>query len=125
MVGVGQGSALSPILSALYLASLLYSFYKRLDLASLISYIDNGTIIIQSKMWESNISNLWNTYFVIHKLMASGSLLLEHDKSEVFHFSHHYGDENPLIDLGFAPFMGDTPLKPKEIWRYLGFFFDC
>ena len=32
--------------------------------------------------------------------------------------------ENPAIDLGFASYMGDSPLKPKLYWRYLGFYFN-
>ena len=51
-------------------------------------------------------------------------LVLEHDKSEVFHFSRARRFNAPSIDLGFAPFTGATPLKPKPVWRYLGFFFD-
>ncbi|KDR65447.1 hypothetical protein GALMADRAFT_148700 [Galerina marginata CBS 339.88] len=35
-----------------------------------------------------------------------------------------HSDYNPSIDLGFAPYTGATPLKPKPFWRYLGFFFD-
>ncbi|KXN86228.1 hypothetical protein AN958_10338, partial [Leucoagaricus sp. SymC.cos] len=34
------------------------------------------------------------------------------------------GDNNPPIDLGYAPHTGDTPLHPKTFWRYLGFYFD-
>ena len=49
---------------------------------------------------------------------------LEHDKSEVFHFSRKNGDANPPVDLGYALFTGDTPLRPNAYWRYLGFFFD-
>jgi hypothetical protein len=31
----------------------------------------------------------------------------------------------PAIDLGYAPYMGTTPLCPKPVWQYLGFFFNC
>jgi hypothetical protein len=41
-----------------------------------------------------------------------------------FHFSRARSFEGPAIDLGYAPFTGDTPLRPKAVWRYLGFFFD-
>ncbi|KXN91617.1 hypothetical protein AN958_12672 [Leucoagaricus sp. SymC.cos] len=50
--------------------------------------------------------------------------MLEHDKSEVYYFSCWKGDDNPPIDLGYAPYTGDTPLQPKLFWQYLGFFFD-
>ena len=58
-------------------------------------------------------------------LAESMGLVLEHSKSEVFHFLHSSWEVNPLIDLGYAPFTGDTPLVSKDIWRYLDFFFDC
>ncbi|KXN92769.1 hypothetical protein AN958_03580 [Leucoagaricus sp. SymC.cos] len=57
-------------------------------------------------------------------LFVAFGLVLEHDKSELFHFLHQKGDDNPPIDLGYAQYMGDTPLCPKLFWRYLGFYFD-
>ena len=45
-VGVGQSSALSPILSALYLAPLLWNFNKEMPGATLMSYVDDGIIIV-------------------------------------------------------------------------------
>ncbi|KAI9062697.1 hypothetical protein FKP32DRAFT_1528770, partial [Trametes sanguinea] len=32
--------------------------------------------------------------------------------------------EDPTIDLGEAPYTGDSPLKPKPVLRHLGFFLD-
>ena len=52
-VGVGQGSALSPILSALYLSSLLYILEKQLKTLnipiSLLYFVDDGLFISQNK----------------------------------------------------------------------------
>jgi hypothetical protein len=48
-IGVGQGSALSPILSALCLAP-LKEFERRVCMVVLISYVNDGTIIVQSDM---------------------------------------------------------------------------
>ena len=49
-VGVGQGSALSPILSTLYLSPLIYILEKRiknLNLPiSILSFVDNGLFIV-------------------------------------------------------------------------------
>ncbi|CAA7267598.1 unnamed protein product [Cyclocybe aegerita] len=52
------------------------------------------------------------------------ALVLEHDKTELFHFSRRRDAYNPSLDLGYAPHTGATPLKPKTYWRYLGFYFD-
>ena len=48
-------------------------------------------------------------------------LVMEHDKSEIFHFSRAHNDSNPELDL-LA--IGAPTLKPKTYWRYLGFYFD-
>jgi len=55
---VGQGSALSLVLSALYLSPLFYIFEKRLKnlkiLISVISFIDNSLFILQEKSLEKS-----------------------------------------------------------------------
>jgi hypothetical protein len=124
-VGVGQGSALSPILLALCLAPLLKEFECRVCVAVLISYVDNGTIIVQSDTWDKNLVKLKTAYKMVFELTQSMGLVLEHSKSEGFHFSQKHSDSNPDIDLGYAPYTGATPLHPGTIWQYLGFFFDC
>ena len=122
-MGVGQGSALSPILSALYLAPVLWQAALDTPEAALMSYVDDSTIIMQSKTWDTNLTKLWSAYSVVFELTQSLGLVLEHDK-EVFHFSRKNGDANPLVDLGYALFTGDSPLCLNTYWRYLGFFFD-
>jgi len=61
-VGVGQGSALSPIISALYLALVLWQFHAERNDAQLISYVNDGTIIVQSKTWGENLTKLKSAY---------------------------------------------------------------
>jgi len=46
---------------------------------------------------------------------------MEHDKSEIFHFSRAYNDSNSELDLSV---IGAPTLKPKIYWRYLGFYFN-
>jgi hypothetical protein len=121
---VGQGSSLSPILSALCLAPLLKEFERRVCVAGLISYVDDGIIIVQSDTWDKNIVKLKSAYKIVFDLTQSMGLVLEHSGSEGFHFSWKHSDSNPDIDLGYAPYTGATPLHPGTTWRYLGFFFD-
>jgi hypothetical protein len=89
-----------------------------------MSYVDDGTFIVSSWKVEDNLPLLKEAYGFVHNAFSSLGLVLEHDKSEAFHFSHAQRFSNPAIDLGFAPYGEATPLKPKPIWRYLGFFFD-
>jgi len=53
--------------------------------------------------------------------MASFGLVMEHDKSEIFHFFRAYNNSNLKLDLSA---IGAPILKPKTYWRYLGFYFD-
>jgi hypothetical protein len=105
-VGVGQGSALSPVKSALYFAPVLAIFNQHaahLDVTVLL-YVDDGTLIVQSKSWESNLCVLREAYGIMFDLLTEFGLVLEHDKSELFHFSRKPGDDNPSLDLGYQPY---------------------
>ena len=119
-VGVGQGSVLFPIISGLYLSPVLWVFHtERID-NTLILYIDDSTIIVQSRLWTENLSKLKWAYKTVFELTSAMGLILEHDKSEAFHFSRIDGDADPPVDLRYALYTGNTPLIPKRLWRYLG-----
>ncbi|CAA7270778.1 unnamed protein product [Cyclocybe aegerita] len=126
-VGVGQGSALSPVISGLFIAPVMKLFYiKAVQLNTmLLSFVDDGTILAQSKQLDDNNVGLRKAYKIIYLLFVAFTLVLEHNKTELFHFSHRHDAYNPLLDLGYAPHTSAMPLKPKTYWRYLGFYFDC
>jgi len=71
-VGVGQGSALSPILSTLYLSPLLYILenrFKNLNIPiSILSFIDDGLFIVQNKSVFTSNSHLFCSYNILSKL---------------------------------------------------------
>jgi hypothetical protein len=126
-VGMGQGSALSPVESALYFALVLAIFNQQaahLDVTVLF-YVDDGTLIVQSKSWDSNLHILREAYGIMFDLLTEFGLVLEHDKSELFYFSRKPRDDNPSLDLGYQLYTEGNSLKPKAYWRYLGFYFDC
>jgi len=124
-VGVGQGFALSSILSALYIAPLLYLFERQAQALNLdtstLSYVDNGLLVSQGRTYNKTLPGLTSSYSIVSNLMAFFGLVMEHDKSEIFHFSRAHNDSNPELDLSAisAPI-----LKPKTYWRYLGFYFN-
>jgi len=126
-VGVSQGSALSPILSSLYLSLFLYileNMLKNLRIpVSILFFVDNGLIIAQNKSFDISNSQLFCSYNVLTKLLDSFSLVIEHSKTEIFHFSRSQGVFNPP-SLDLSP-IGGLILRPKDLWRYLGFIFDC
>ena len=98
-VGVGQGSTLSPILSALYLSPLLYILEKHLKnlniTVSLISFVDDGLIISQNKSIDVSNLQLFYSYNVLSRLLIKFGLNIEHSKTEMFHFNRSYGMFNP------------------------------
>ena len=98
-VGVGQGSALSPILSTLYISPLLYILenrFKNLNIPiSILSFIDDGLFIVQDKSFLSSNSHLFCGYNILSNLLDSFGLVIEHSKTEVFHFSRNHGAFNP------------------------------
>ncbi|KAJ3570515.1 hypothetical protein NP233_g4356 [Leucocoprinus birnbaumii] len=124
-VGVGQGSALSPVLSALYLAPVIWLFeWQAVHVGcNVLSYIDDSTLI-QRKMLEDNLPPLHEAYKIMFSLFDVFGLVMEHNKSKLFHFTCQQDDANPLTVLDFEPFTAASPLKPKTFWRYLGFYFD-
>jgi hypothetical protein len=91
---------------------------------TLILYVDDGDIIVQSADIDTNCIMLQHAYKIVFELMTASGLALEHDKTELFHFTRaNSGFDRPL-DLGYAPYTGGNPLRPKTYWRYLGFWFD-
>ena len=125
-VGVGQGSTLSPILSALYLSLFLYILENRLKNlnipVSLISFMDDGLIISQNKSINISNSQLSCSYNVLTRLLNKFRLTIEHIKTETFHFNRLYGMFN-LPSLDFSS-IGGSILCPIDSWKYLGFIFN-
>jgi len=98
-IGVGQGSALFPILSALYLTLFLYileKYLKNIKIPiSILSFMDDGLIIAQNKFIDILIAHLFCSYNVLSKLLINFGLVIEHGKTEVFHFNRSHGIFNP------------------------------
>ena len=116
-VSIGQGSALSSILLALYLSSLFHIFEKWLKIlkipVSILSFIDNRLFIAQKKSLMISNLNLFCSYNIISSFLEKFELIVEHGKTEVFHFYRSYNIFN-LSPLDFSP-LGGPILKPKNI----------
>jgi len=109
------------ILFLLYLS--LENHLKILKISiSIISFVNNGLFISQNKSIAHSNANLFCSYNIISSLLSKCSLVVEHGKTDIFHFSRSYGVFNPSpLNLSF---IGSSVLLPKEMWRYLGFIFD-
>jgi len=106
-VGVGQGSTLSPILSALYLSLFLYILEKRLKNSkipiSIIYFVDDGLFISQDKSFDISNSCLFCSYNIMTNLLDKFGFIVEHSKTEVFHFSRSQDLFNPSLSQSIVP----------------------
>ena len=123
---MGQDSVLSPILSTLYLAFILYTLEKCLKIlkipVSILSFIDDRLLIVQSKSLTISNNFPFYSYRVISSLLEKFRLILEHRKTKIFNFSRSNGIFNlPSLNLSM---LGGSILCSKNIWKYLGFIFD-
>ena len=115
-VGIGQESALSPILLALYLLPFLYileNHLKNLNIpVSLISFMDNGLIISQNNLIDISNSQLFCSYNILSELLVKFGFNIEYSKTETFHFNRSHGTFNlPPLDLSS---IGGPILCPKD-----------
>ena len=107
------------------MAPIMWLFYQDPPGAgtTLISYVDDGSIVAQAPSAELNMAVLRKAYVKIYKLMTAAGLMLEHGKTEVFHFDRSSREGNrPSLVLEGVQGVEDLRIEPKAIWRYLGFF---
>jgi len=114
---MGQGSTLSPFLY------ILENHLKNFKIPVLIIYfVDDGLFISQDKSFEVSNSHLFCSYNVMTNLLDKFGFVVEHSKTEVFHFSRSHGPFNPP-PLNLSS-LGGPILAPKNSWKYLEFIFD-
>ena len=116
-IEVGQGSVLSPILSALYLLLIFHILENQLKnlkiLISTLSFVDNSLLIAQNKSITMLNANLFYSYNVISNLLTKFGLTMKYRKMEVFYFSRSQESFNPPpLDLIL---LGGLVLCPKTI----------
>ncbi|TFY73624.1 hypothetical protein EWM64_g10388, partial [Hericium alpestre] len=131
-VGVGQGSALSPVLANLCIAPILHIFSTSLprprvtvELASMLFYVDDGVLIYSSDSMGANVTMLKHLFSLLRSLFLRLGFVLEPDKLELMHFPlPKFSGNLPSLSIPSEPSVPSVTLKPLLIWRYLGFFFD-
>jgi len=78
-------------------------------------------LISQEKSYSLSNSFLLCSYNIISKILIDAGLIMEHNKTELFHFTRARHLPNPSINLSSV---GGSVISPKPIWQYLGFYFD-
>ena len=92
-VGVGWGLALSPILSALYIAPILHILENHLKILNIpvsILFVDDSLLIAQNKLLTISNSLLFCSYQITSSLLKRFGLMMEYKDTEVFHFSRSH-----------------------------------
>jgi len=91
-VGVGQKSALSLVLSAIFITSIFHIFEKRIKnlniLVFFLSFVNNGLFISQEKSFIKTNANSFCCYNIMSLLLNQFSLVVEHRKT-FFTFLEH------------------------------------
>jgi len=87
----------------------------------ILSFVDDGLLISQEKSYSLFSFFLLCSYNIMSKILIDAGLVMEHSKTELFHFTRACHLPNPSIDLSSV---GGPVISPKPIWRYLGFYFD-
>jgi len=117
-IGVGQRSALFPILSALYLSPIFHIVEKHLKNlkipVSFLLFVNDGLFISQHKSISVSNANLYCSYNIISTLLIKFRLILKHGKTEVFYFSRVCRVFNPP-PLDLTPLSGSVLLS-KTMW---------
>ena len=105
----------------------LYLYFRKVPknlkiLVSIISFVDDRLFILQSNSFDISNSCLFCSYNILTNLLEKFSLVVEHSKTEIFHFNRSQGIFN-LPPLNLSPLEGSI-LWPNYSWKYLGFIFN-
>ena len=84
--------------------------------------MNDGLFISQSNSIDISNSHLYCSYNVLTNLLEKFGLVVEHSKTEIFHFNRFHGVFNlPLLNLSF---LEGNILLSSNTWKYLGFIFN-
>jgi hypothetical protein len=125
VVGMPQGSLVSPVLSTIYMAPLLH---KMRDWTNTLlgMYIDDGVIFTCSDTWEKVEATMRDGYTTCLDWLGRAGLNTEPDKTELIFFQKPREKVDPPHSILLPPPIRDRHYKvtaANTIW-YLGFFFD-
>ena len=79
-------------------------------------------LFLKRKVMKNQMQTFFYSYSIISFLFNQFGLVIKHNKLDVFHFSKSIKNINP--SLLYLSLVKGTVFRPKDIWQYLGFFFD-
>lgn len=138
-VGVGQGSALSPTLSGLYIAPILHKWApihdRQFGNVGLQFFVDDGLISVAGPpppktspytQLQVNNSIIAHIFHDLARDMNRMGLGIEVDKLELMHFTQPTRSKCKSLEPDLVIELDSTLVRvtPKTKMRYLGFFLD-
>ena len=125
-VGAGQGSALSPILTNIYLSPALHVLCPVSappGQAYIKFYVDDGLWTATTPSIQTNCDILAAKHHETKTILARLGLVIEHEKSELMHFActRLARTQDMQLPLSLSP---NEVIRPTTVWRYLGFRLD-
>lgn len=112
--GIPQGSPISPILFLIYIRDL----FAPLQHVTPLSYIDDIALTTSSTSLRKNARTLQEAAATLYALGKDNAIEFDLAKTELIHFSKGK-DSSTKVTLP-----GDQEVIPKDIVKWLGFYFD-
>ena len=69
-------------------------------LVTLVTFVDDGSFVVQYKETAINVVFLREAYSVMVGYFTAAGLVMEHDKNELFHFSRARSGWDRGLELG-------------------------
>ncbi|KAF8657985.1 hypothetical protein AX14_007769, partial [Amanita brunnescens Koide BX004] len=137
-IGTPQGDCISPVLSAIYLAAGLKIAtplpFPPPNVHSLF-FVDDGLLYCASRKPAQNVERIERCLAAIQDTLATLGLFLDADKTELIHFpgfatgkgGRKLASPPSSLPVRMKNLLSNSEvitIKPKNMIRYLGFFFD-
>lgn len=129
-VGVGQGSCLSPILSAIAIVPALCAINAKLPTnnadarTSQMLFVDDMALMVSTLSFGANNTVLKYLFPIVADSFKRIGITISADKLELAQFpAKSYSGSSPPLTITWNEAEFTVPLQ-KDAWRYLGFFLD-
>jgi hypothetical protein len=125
LVGTPQGSPISPVLSTIFAAPILYLATRWIN-TSLSIYVDDGNLFTCGTDFSQVVTHLRNAYRVCWDWLHKAGLNIEPDKTEVIFFQNSHADAHRPKHIWLAdPARAlEYQVTASDTVRYLGIYFD-